>query len=314
MEHVLTFSRSVTGYTHIRRQMPCQDASGTHTDPEGRFQVIAVADGHGDPACVRSGTGAGLAVLTALQCLREFAEISGERQMNEEVPTLREELQYPDKSRVLIRQLTNVLLSRWSQAVHSDFEQNPLTEAEKEQLYEAAFEGGGYGGKEQVEHYYGTTLLAALHLPPYLLILQQGDGVCVVIDSDAQVTEPVPEDTSCYGNVTTSLSDEEASDEIRYALLTDFGTGTVACFLGSDGIDSSFFKDPQLTGRFYLRMAVEADGQTAEEYQQRLTEELPELSRQGSGDDISVAGMLCQPLSEEFTAKCREQSICPAVS
>ena len=45
-----TFHKSVIGYRHINEKIPCQDSSVSYTVDDGSLQIIAVGDGHGDPA------------------------------------------------------------------------------------------------------------------------------------------------------------------------------------------------------------------------------------------------------------------------
>lgn len=67
--------RAVRGASHRRSGAPLQDA--IRWDPphgEASSLVVAVADGHGSPVCVRSKVGAELAVETATSLLQEFHE------------------------------------------------------------------------------------------------------------------------------------------------------------------------------------------------------------------------------------------------
>ena len=56
------FNTTVKGYLHQKKNIPCEDASESYSDENGRFQIAVVADGHGDPACMRSAAGSRRAV------------------------------------------------------------------------------------------------------------------------------------------------------------------------------------------------------------------------------------------------------------
>ena len=73
-ENIFTFHSTVIGYRHINEEIPCQDSSTSYTADDGSFQVIAVGDGHGDPACHRSAEGSAFAVAVAEKCLVEFGK------------------------------------------------------------------------------------------------------------------------------------------------------------------------------------------------------------------------------------------------
>ena len=54
---------SIQGYTHIQRNLECQDRKLSRELEDGSL-VLSVADGHGSRSCPYSGTGAELAVNT----------------------------------------------------------------------------------------------------------------------------------------------------------------------------------------------------------------------------------------------------------
>lgn len=102
----------------------------------------------------------------------------------------------------MIRQLGNCIVGKWSLTVMENLRENPITEQELElaQNYAEAYRRG-----DRLEHIYGTTLIAALLTPDFLLVLHQGDGRCVVIHEDGVIDQPVPWDDRCHDNVTTSM-------------------------------------------------------------------------------------------------------------
>lgn len=276
MDVFYTFHQSVQGHLHVLRDLPVQDASASGSDEAGRFQIAVVADGHGDPACVRSAAGSVTAVETAKACLLCFARemLEGETAMGE--PPAMDALSIRKYRDAALKRLTDSIVSRWYAAVHQDAAEDPLPEEALE-----------YG----VAHAYGTTLIAALRLPDYLVLIQQGDGLCVVFYEDGSAETPIPPDTRCHENVTTSLCDNDAAEGIRACVLDLRNRPVAACFLGSDGVEDSF-RDLEGTYTFYRKLTYALCEQGTEAFEQGLEEHLRQFSAQGSGDDISVSGIV----------------------
>lgn len=278
MDHCYTFHKTVLGYSHSIRDIPCEDASASHSDGDRRFHIAAVADGHGDATCMRSETGALAAVQTAVECLTEFAEQVLDAPQAEGYPGLRERLSIPKHRAAVMRQLTDVIVSRWYSFVERDATEHPFSEEELK------LAGPG-------PHAYGATLIAALMLPEFLILIQQGDGRCDVFFEDGRVEQPIPWDDRCYENVTTSLCDEDAAEGIRFCVLDRRQRQVAACYLGSDGVEDSY-RDMDGTHRFYMELSCRIHEDGPEIFEASLADRLSALSRKGSGDDISVSGIV----------------------
>ena len=279
MDHCYTFHKTVLGYSHSLRDISCEDASASYSDGNRRFHIASVADGHGDATCMRSGKGALAAVQTAVECLTEFAEqVLDAAPQAEGYPGLRERLSIPKHRAAVMRQLTDVIVSRWYAFVERDAAEHPFSEEELK------LAGPG-------SHAYGTTLIAALMLPEYLILIQQGDGRCDVFFEDGRVEQPIPWDDRCYENVTTSLCDEDAAEGIRFCVLDRRERQVAACYLGSDGVEDSY-RDMDGTHRFYMELSCRIHEDGPEIFEASLADRLSALSRQGSGDDISVSGIV----------------------
>ncbi len=294
MDNLVVFSATTQGFLHKKREVPCQDASGCYVDPQGRFAAIAVADGHGDPTCVRSDRGSALVVDVALDCMRLFGESCLSASEDSQGVRLMDELSIPRRSDDVIRRLTDALLARWYEAAMDDLSNEPLT---PEELDRASSYAALYSNGQELEHAYGTTLIAALYVGDNLLLLQQGDGRCVVLREDASAFEPIPWDARCHENVTTSVSDTDAAESMRHAILHTDGEDSdiVACLLGSDGVEDSFH-DEEGRWDYYRRLCMRlTDLHNArtrrKDFESVLHETLPSFSKEGSGDDVSIAGM-----------------------
>lgn len=293
---ITIFSGSVTGASHKRRGTVCQDASAAFSAEDGSFHIVTVADGHGDPSCVRSDRGSGFAVRTAVGSLQVFAEC------------------YPDLERLraasetagqrqVIRQLTNAIVSEWAVSVKADLSRDPLTE---EEYRRAGRFGDSYRAGEHIERIYGSTLVAALQTKDYLLLLQQGDGRCDLLYDDLRLEQPVPEDERCYANVTTSLSDVNAAEEIRGCLVERPGGTLAACLVSTDGVDNGFLDDEDLL-RFYLQLCINMTEGPGEDRDASLRDLLEQVSENGNGDDVSAAGVCRQDLFRERAEEIRGQ-------
>lgn len=274
------FCRSVRGASHIRKDIPCQD-SGMKKDC-GEYKIFAAADGHGDFRCIRSDTGSQKICEIACEDLETFAGTLGEQEWESK-------LFQKSEAELLVRQLCDCMVGKWIEAVGEEYERNPLTEAEKQRTPGSA---GQYEAGSRVERMYGTTLIAGLQTEKYLLLLQQGDGRCVVFHDDGRADQPIPWDERCVGNATTSLCDDDAAPSFRFHVIDLEKDPVIACIAGTDGVEDSFPASMEKTHAYYRRLlqyACEKGVPALEEY---LAEELRGLSANGSADDVTVSGIM----------------------
>lgn len=286
MSDYYTFHETVRGYLHKMRDIPCEDFSESCSGQNGRFHIVTVADGHGAASCMRSSDGSCAAAYIARECLVEFAEkyleeadraAEGTGDVFDE--NIHEKLEFDNNARkLLLKQLTDTIISRWYSFIEQDLNERPLSEEEKILAGRA-------------EHAYGTTLIAALLLPDYLILLQQGDGRCEVFYEDGTVEQPIPWDERCHENVTTSLCDEDAAASIRSCVISFKERRVTACYLGSDGVEDSY-RNMEGTHNFYRALTCSLNERGKDGFEAYLEEYLPEFSRKGSGDDVSVGGIV----------------------
>ncbi len=291
MEQFQALNLTVIGESHIRNRTHCEDASFS-MEGEG-FRIAAVADGHGDPACARSNVGSRFAVECAEDNLRSFAETYIlEKNHGREVDR---ELLSSAQQPVMMRRLIGSILRQWREKVQRDLSLNPVTE---EELSGSGNWADLYREGKELLHLYGTTLIAALQVDGLLLLLQQGDGRCVVIRSDTSVEEPIPWDKNCEGNVTTSLCQADAQEAFRYRVLEvspDGVSPVAACVLVTDGVEDSFAEMEGAYDRIggivsVLSGTEEAGKELSENW---LKDTLSNLTKYGSQDDISFSALLC---------------------
>ena len=286
MNEFNTFHTTVRGHLHIQKNIPCEDSSASYSEPTGKYHIAVIADGHGDTACFRSKFGSQAAVDAALESLQTFAE-AVIASLETDMP-ITKQLAIAKYKRQVIRQLTDSIVSKWSQLVSGDLEANPPTEDEIKGSGRYAAE---YLTGNRLDHIYGTTLMAGLLVANHLVLIHQGDGRCDVIYKDGHIDQPIPWDDRCFENVTTSMCDEDAAESIRHCIINLDENEVVACYLGSDGVEDSF-PDMEGTHMFYRDLSSEYVSREPTDFTDYLSEMLPEFSHSGSGDDVSISGIV----------------------
>ena len=298
------FCKSVRGASHVKRDIPCEDYGLKYENSEIGCKIFVLGDGHGDPNCVRSQIGSRAVCEIASEELRVFAEFLNESKKNSEknecaesdgwiyssAPNLVDTLLNPDTAHELIYQLVRSIVGKWGLYVTEHFENNPFTEEEKEIASEMI---DSYQRGEHTEHIYGTTMIAGLMTEDYLLVLHQGDGRCVVFDSNGVASQPVPWDARCVGNMTTSMCEYDALESCRYYVIDMKKNPIVACVIGSDGVEDSFTSMDRMHIFYREQLAIACeDGMGIEELETYWESSLPTFSARGSQDDVTICGVM----------------------
>ncbi|MBC3804764.1 protein phosphatase 2C domain-containing protein [Acetobacterium fimetarium] len=273
MGDLQVFDLSVIGFSHVKKNIVCQDSALSFCDDN--MAVAIVCDGHGGKKYFRSHRGSQIAAETTFASIRAF--MSYQDQMIEE---LRAD---PDK---VLGQLKKNIISNWNQAVNQDVQQNPFSEAELATLsgadrliFEHQFE---------LESAYGTTIIAFVISKSFCFGLQIGDGKCCAVCEDGEIIQPIPWDNKCILNVTTSICNNDAFANFRHYFSESL---PLAVFVGTDGIDDSFAGLENLYD-FYKKITLSFGALDFDAAVNELKEFLPKLSEKGSGDDVSVAAVL----------------------
>lgn len=304
---------SCQGESHILADKVCQDTSYSAT--HDGVSVAIVSDGHGGARYFRSDVGSKLAVRATRDCVEAFVSAVDKRLFCGKPFTRKQATHSEAQAKILtkdtdadkaFRQLFYSIIFTWRRKIENHAKEHPLTPAECAQVkpeYQAEFEHSvqlisstqhvepeyqaefeqGLG----IEQTYGCTLMCYVSTPHYWFAFHIGDGKCIAFDTKGQWSEPIPWDDRCFLNKTTSLCDSTAIDEFRYCYGGD-GTHPLAVCLGSDGIDDSFGKTENMVN-FYIQLLKLIANEGLERAQQSVEETLPELSRIGSKDDMSVA-------------------------
>ena len=289
MNTMYDFAFSEQGYNHIKSDKVCQDSSGHYSDE--LMAIAVVADGHGSDNYPRTDRGSSFAVDATIVAIREFVH---------NVATSKIDISVDSDS--YLEQLAKSILANWYATVDSDFDRYPFLEEELSSVSEKYKKK--YLAGERKEKAYGTTLIAACQTKDYWFGLQIGDGKCVCISNDGSVSEPIPWDDDCQANVTTSICDSDAIEEFRYCFLKE---PPIATFMGTDGIDDSYATSEEMYVLYRSILAIFAEhGRRTGEAE--IQEFLPSLSKKGSGDDVSIAGIVSSSLSSQFITVLKAQS------
>mgnify|MGYP002517462752 FL=1 len=284
MAEYYQFAHSVQGYNHIKANKVCQDASG-----ECHFEdvsIIAVADGHGSDNYIRTDRGSKFAVSAALTAIKAFVQEARENHL----PAI------PNSETELI-QVSKNILARWYTQVENDVACEPFRSEELAKVsekYKQRYASGQYNAKA-----YGTTLIAVCITSEGWFGIHIGDGKCVELLRNGTLCEPIPWDEACEQNITTSICDSDAIEEFRYVIQKDF---PAAIFIGSDGIDDSYSSEMELH-ELYRSIFIVFEEHGAEVGSNEVRDYLPKITRRGSGDDVSIAGVIRTDLSKDAVDK-----------
>ena len=224
--------------------------------------AVAVADGHG--ASKHADVGARLAVHVALTSLMRFAEDLGERASN--LMEVQECAKHP---------LRVQIVREWTARVRAKVgdDEAPLLD-------------------------YGSTILAALATPDFLLVGQLGDGDVLLVAEDGTVDIPLPADPAAFADETPSLCLPDAWHSLRMRALPVPSQETLL-LLSTDGYSKSYPTDAAFRqiGPDYLDL-VRKDGVSDLDLQGFLEQ----VTAQGAGDDIGLALLHWPPLTSQTAA------------
>lgn len=284
---------SCQGESHIATGKVCQDYSYSQVYENGNTIAI-VCDGHGGKRYFRSDIGAKIAAEVTERNVQIFLDevgpalIKGKPFTQEETISGQIDKQDFDKQSPVdaaFRQLFASIISGWNSKVLEHASINSIKEEEKNDLEPKWIEDFNNG--VSLEKVYGCTLIVYASTPEYWLAFQIGDGKCFAFDSKGLWSEPIPWDERCFLNKTTSICDSSAIDEFRFCYEGD-GTFPIAVILGSDGIDDSFGAEEN-QANFYVQILKSLAKVGIEDTLHEIETTLPQLSKIGSQDDMSIS-------------------------
>ena len=257
------YNFSCQGESHKADNKPCQDASFSAVYEDG-LAIAIVCDGHGGERYFRSDVGAKMAVEVIFDSVKTFISsidkslFVGQPYTAVEAITSEEVLKKQTPVDKAFRQFFSSIIYQWNNRIAIHAAHTPMSEWEQEHVAQKYLDE--LNSSETFEKLYGCTLMVYVQTPDYWFAFHLGDGKCISFQQQPFWHEPIPWDERCFLNKTTSLCDSNAINEFRYCYEGD-GCFPMAVFLGSDGMDDS--------------QSIESD--------------LPQLSKIGSKDDMSIA-------------------------
>ena len=303
MECINVFNKSIRGASHLANGKPCQDYSISFS--ENGVQILVVCDGHGGETYFRSDIGAKLAAEVTLDILKGFSNsmganpfsecsfsITAKPRKNPFVDSEGNRLRYEDmnesqkgyakqaqayteasskcvKEQKLMNELLRQIYNQWKNEISIHCDSHPFSSSELSKL----------NGKN-IEKAYGCTLLAYLQTESYWLSFQIGDGKILFCNKNLSWSSPIQEDCNCFLNYTTSLCDNYAIDEFRYAFCGNgfYGLKVHESVLAMGnkvtGATVHFVDEKADHGPILLQKAVEVqEGDTPEILQRRVMEQ-----------------------------------------
>lgn len=286
-----SYNFSCQGESHKADDKPCQDASFSTVYDDG-LAIAIVCDGHGGERYFRSDVGSRMATEVIRDSVKTFVENAdnsmfiGQPFTAEEAITSEEVIKKQKPVDKAFRQLFSSIIYQWNQKIAEHAANTAVSEWEQEHVPQKYLEE--LHTSETFEKLYGCTLMVYVQTPDYWFAFHLGDGKCVSFHQEGVLWQmPIPWDERCFLNKTTSLCDSNAINEFRYCYEGD-GKFPMAVFLGSDGMDDSFGEDPNLVN-FYIQVVKMLVTEGKEATIKSIESDLPQLSKIGSKDDMSVA-------------------------
>lgn len=304
---------SCQGESHIATGKVCQDYSYSNVYENGNAIAI-VCDGHGGKRYFRSDIGAKIAAEVTECKVKTFIDEVGFSLLKNEPftqhGTISEQITNQDFDKTsnierAFRQLFGSIIYEWNAEVLTHATQNPISELEKEGLEERWIKE--FEDSINLEKVYGCTLIVYAYTPDFWLAFQIGDGKCFACDAAGNWSEPIPWDERCFLNKTTSICDSGAIDEFRYCYEGN-GQSHIAVILGSDGIDDSFGSEEN-QANFYVQILKSIAKSGSDATLSEIETTLPQLSKIGSQDDMSIAMIYDSDKVKSTTSKMIEWQI-----
>lgn len=275
---------SIRGYTHIQRNLECQDRKLSRELEDGSL-VLSVADGHGSRSCPYSGTGAELAVNTFCKLIDELHsdfQNAGDLVDFQNAEDRSGFQNAEDLSGFLNHQgglkFAQTVERAWKEAVQTIHREKglpmPMTQTGEEDL-------------NALYRLYGTTLLGLLIAPTFVFAFQIGDGDITYVDDGG--VQPVVVADKLLGVESHSLCSREAWKKAVSAVHFQPWEQHLPCafLLSTDGLSNSYADDEAFrqTCAQYFEALKTYGPDTVEE---NLPEWLSETSRLGCGDDTTL--------------------------
>jgi len=260
---------TITGKTHLKIEMPNQDAVMSEVIEED-FLISAVADGHGSKKCTRSHLGALYAVEAAIEVAKNIKDdFIKDNVIN---------------TKSIGKHYTKKVISLWRKKIDEHLEKEPMEFDILEGLSSKEIKSI----KKNPYVSYGSTLLIVILIKDFIVCYQLGDGDILFVSKSNKVTKPIKRDNRHIANDTSSLCLNRPEKEFKIKVFRDLNHVLQMILLSTDGYSNSFSSE---TGFFKvgsdLIEMISEDGFSV--IDENLKEWIEETSNHGSGDDTSVS-------------------------
>ncbi len=256
---------SKTGYSHIKKGKPCQDAS-IYVDGRN-YSAVIVCDGHGGDKHFRSDLGSKIAVGVCVESIDVFVKCI--EKQNEKT-----------RFHALLEGYGNYLIFAWRETIKKHYSNNPFSGTEINDFSTEIIkelENNPYIA-------YGSTFILAMACKENLFIIKLGDGE-VRVCTEKGIMSPVSNGEEFTFGKTASLCNSDASAHIQSYIVPILEVKS--CVISTDGVINSF-ETKEHFNNFCKTLSDECE-ENIEEFKKELDDFLPKLTEQGSGDDVSVA-------------------------
>ena len=267
---------SIRGYSHVLGEKECQDNSISWQ--EKQYDAVIVCDVHGGDKYFRSAIGSRFACEAGKKMSSAFMDYvlnNDETRINWDA---------------LLSQLEISIINEWNGLVERHFLDNPfesdarfekLAEEDKRSLYSSYVKA------------YGSTFIAAVLTDKHLFVLKLGDGnVCIMNGQyKACLLDKIYHELSddqLQFNLTTSLCNSDAAKSFKHCNVPVKINRINGVLLSSDGVINSFATEEAYVA-FVENVFRGFQDQKLKDAKRELEDFLPELSKKGSGDDLSIA-------------------------
>lgn len=259
--------KCVTGASHLRNQLECQDSLRKVELSDGSI-ILAVADGHGSKDCPFSKSGSRIAANVFCDLISDL------------------HASYSDISSALQTYLNREGEMQFAQLVDREWKKRVL-KAHTNAKREIALLASGKKDKSAIYKQYGTTLLGLYIARSFVFAFQLGDGD--IISVTEKKTALFINMDKILGVETHSLCKNDAWRSAKAAVSSlDTLLMPVLFSLSSDGFSNSFVNEEEFlkSCRGYYDLIREHGTASIAPH---LRKWFTETSEQGCGDDITVA-------------------------
>ena len=267
---------SIRGYSHILGEKECQDSSISWQ--EKQYDAVIVCDGHGGDKYFRSAIGSRFACEAGKKMISSFMDYVLN---NDEMRTSWD---------TLLSQLEISIINEWNKLVERHFLDNPF---ESDARFEMLADEDKHSLYSSYVKAYGSTFIAAVLTDKDLFVLKLGDGNVCVLNGQYRVclldkSYHELSDDQLQFNLTTSLCNSDAAKSFKHCNVPVKRNRINGVLISSDGVINSFATEEAYVA-FVENVFRGFQDQKLGDAKQELADFLPELSKKGSGDDLSIA-------------------------